>query len=143
MAMSFDPFSELDRVAQALTGVRSSAPRLMPVDLYREHDQYVLSADMPGIDPGSVDIDIDGQLLTIRAQRTPDSGEGSKWLAQERPHGSYLRQFSLGEGVDAEKISAVYDNGVLNVIIPVSEKAKPRKVTVLSGSKSDQNSISA
>ena len=92
-----------------------------------EHDQYILNADLPGIDPGSVDVDVDGQLLTIRAQRTQASQEGAKWMAQERPHGTYLRQFSLGEGVDAERITAHYDNGVLSVIIPVSEKAKPRR----------------
>lgn len=143
MAMSFDPFSELDRIAQAVTSSRGSAPRFMPVDLFREQDQYVLSADLPGIDPGSVDIDVDGQLLTIRAERTPDTRDGSKWLAQERPHGSYMRQFSLGEGVDVENISAVYDNGVLNVILPVSPKAKPRKIDVLTSSTVDRGSISA
>jgi HSP20 family protein len=104
----------------------------MPVDLYRDQDRYVLNADLPGVDPGSVDIDVDGQLLTIRAQRTAASAEGAKWLAQERPAGSYLRQFSIGEGVDAAGISASYDNGVLSVIIPVSEKAKPRKIQVQS-----------
>ena len=143
MAMSFDPFSELDRLTASLMGTRATTQRFMPVDLFRERDQYVLSADMPGVDPGTVDIDVDGQLLTIRAQRTPDTREGSKWLTQERPHGSYLRQFSLGQGVDAEKISAVYENGVLNVIIPVSEKAKPRKISVTSGASAEQSSISA
>jgi HSP20 family protein len=143
MAMSFDPFTELDRFAGSLLGSRASAPRFMPVDLFREHDQYVLSADLPGIDPGTVDVDVDGQLLTIRAQRTAQSHEGAKWIAQERPVGSYLRQFSLGEGVDSERISAVYDNGVLNVIIPVSEKAKPRKIEVASGTHSEKTPISA
>jgi len=139
MAMSFDPFSEFDRLASTMLDSRLGSPRFMPVDLYRENDTYVLSADLPGVDPGSVDIDVDGQLLTIRAQRTAPTRD-AKWLAHERPHGSYLRQFSLGEGVDAEKISAVYDNGVLNVIIPVSERAKPRKIEV---SSSANNSISA
>ena len=143
MAMSFDPFTELDRLANTLMGARGSAPRFMPVDLYREQDRYVLSADLPGIDPGSVDVDVDGQLLTIRAQRTAAAHEGSKWLAQERAHGSYLRQFSLGEGVDADGISAVYDNGVLNVVIPVSEKAKARKIEIATGSRTENNSISA
>ena len=143
MAMSFDPFAELERLTGALAGARgTSTPRFMPVDLYREADQYVLSADMPGVDPGSVDIDVDGQLLTIRAQRTADTRDGSKWLAQERPHGSYLRQFSIGEGVDSGRISAVYENGVLNVIIPVSEKAKPRKIEVATSS-SDSKTITA
>ena len=128
MSMSFDPFSEFDRLASALNA--RSAPKAMPVDLYRDHDGYVLNADLPGIDPGSVDIDIDGQLLTIRAQRTAGDADGVKWISQERPHGSYLRQFSVGEGVDTSRISASYDNGVLSVIIPLSEKARPRKVKI-------------
>ena len=130
---TFDPFSELDRLTGDLLQFRPG-PKFMPVDLYREAERYVLSADLPGIDPGSVDVDVDGQLLTIRAQRTGDSRQGVRWMAQERPHGSYLRQFSLGEGVDREGISASYDNGVLSVIIPVSEKAKPRKIEVMTGS---------
>jgi len=129
MAMSFDPFGELDRLAGSLLQSRPG-PRFMPVDLYRDGERYVLSADLPGIDPGSIDIDVDGQLLTIRAQRTVSTAEGAKWLVQERPAGSYLRQFSLGEGLDMEQISATYDNGVLSVIIPVSEKAKPRRIQV-------------
>jgi HSP20 family protein len=127
--MSFDPFSELDRLTGDLLTFRPG-PKFMPVDLYREGDQYVLNADLPGIDPGSVDVDVDGQLLTIRAQRTAAQHDGAKWLTQERPNGTYLRQFSLGDGVDSEKISASYDNGVLSVIIPVSERAKPRKIAV-------------
>jgi HSP20 family protein len=103
----------------------------------------VLNADMPGIDPGSVDIDVDGQLLTIRAQRTADARGDVKWLAQERPHGTYLRQFSVGEGIDSEQITAHYDNGVLSLLIPVSEKAKPRKIEVSTGSLRDRSSISS
>ena len=129
MAMSFDPFSELDRLTGNLLQFRPG-PKFMPVDLYRDGDQYILNADLPGIDPGSVDVDVDGQLLTIRAQRTAATQEGVKWLVQERPNGTYLRQFSLGEGVASESISATYDNGVLSVIIPVSEKAKPRKIQI-------------
>ena len=128
MSMSFDPFSEFDRLASALNA--RTAPKAMPVDLYRDHDGYVLNADLPGIDPGSVDVDIDGQLLTIRAQRTAGDADGVKWISQERPHGSYLRQFSVGEGVDTSGISASYDNGVLSVIIPLSEKARPRTVKI-------------
>ncbi|MCU1556563.1 MAG: Hsp20/alpha crystallin family protein [Microbacteriaceae bacterium] len=110
----------------------------MPVDLYRDHDQYVLNADLPGVDPGSVDVDVDGQLLTVRAQRTAATRDDVKWLTQERPNGSYLRQFSLGAGVDAEKISASYDNGVLSIIIPVMDHAKPRKIEVAAGEKSEK-----
>ena len=137
MAMSFDPFSELDRLTESLLQFRPG-PRFMPVDLYRDKDQYVLNADLPGIDPGSVDVDVDGQLLTIRAQRTAATQDGAKWLVQERPTGTYLRQFSLGEGVDAERISASYDNGILSVVIPVSEKAKPRKIEIAASQKTSE-----
>ena len=129
MTMFFDPFRELDRVAGQLLDSRQG-PRLMPMDLYRDGDHYVLTADLPGIDPGSVDIDIDGQLLTVRAQRTPRSQEGVTWLARERQSGTYLRQLTLGQGIDTTSISANYDNGVLSIVIPVSEQAKPRKVEV-------------
>jgi HSP20 family protein len=103
----------------------------------------VLSADLPGIDPGSVDIDVDGQLLTIRAERTLRGREGVKWLAHERQSGSFLRQLSLGQGVDPERISATYENGVLSVTIPVSERAKPRKIQVSASQPTDQSAISA
>ncbi len=130
MAVNFDPFRDLDRLTGALLDTRSMGPRLMPMDLYREGDHYVLSADLPGIDPGSVDVDVDGQLLTIRAERTLASHEGVKWITRERQSGSFLRQLSLGQGIDTDKISASYDNGVLSVTIPVSERAKPRKVEI-------------
>src|SRR3546814_14784883 len=125
--MFFDPFRDLDRVAGQLLDSRQG-PRLMPMDLYRDADHYVLNADLPGIDPGSVDIDVDGQLLTIRAERTPRSQEGVKWLARERNGGTFLRQPNLGQGIDTENISASYENGVLSVVNPVSENAKPRKI---------------
>ncbi len=133
MALLFDPFRELDRVAAELLDTRQG-PRLMPIDLYRDGDHYILNCDLPGIDPGSVDLDVDGQLLTIRAERTSRGREGVKWLAHERPSGSFLRQLNLGEGIATDKISANYDSGVLSVMIPVSEKAKPRKVSITSNS---------
>lgn len=132
MAMKFDPFRELDRVAGALLENRPGL-RLMPMDLYRDGDHYILNADLPGIDPGSVDIDVDGQLLTIRAERTVRGAEGVKWLTREREGGSFLRQLNLGQGIDIDAISARYENGVLSVSIPVSEKAKPRKIEVVTG----------
>lgn len=129
MTVLFDPFRELDRMAASLMDA-TQGPRLMPIDLYRDGDHYVLNADLPGIDPGSVDVDVDGQLLTIRAERTARSREGVQWLASERPSGSFHRQFNLGDGIDSEKISANYENGVLSVTIPVTERAKPRKIEV-------------
>lgn len=139
MAMFFDPFRELDRVAQQM--LDRQGPRLMPMDLYRDGDHYVLSADLPGIDPGSVDIDIDGQVLTVRAERTARSEEGVSWITRERPSGAFLRQLNLGQGIDTEAISAQYENGVLSVLIPISEKAKPRKIEI--AHKSDAAAIAA
>ena len=131
MAMYWDAFRELDRLAAEMLGTRQG-PRMMPIDLLRDGDHYVLSADLPGVDPGSVDIDVDGQLLTIRAERTLRSNDDVQWLVHERPSGSFLRQLTLGDGLETSAISAHYDNGVLSVVIPVSEKAKPRKVEIQS-----------
>ena len=97
MSNPFDVLSQFDRLASSVFDT-ARAPRLMPVDLFREGDQYVLSADLPGIDPASVDLDVDGQLLTIRAERPAPSSENVKWISHERPYGSYMRQFTLGDG---------------------------------------------
>jgi HSP20 family protein len=139
-AMTFDPFAELDRLASGRKPLRTG-PRAVPVDLLRDGDQYVLTADLPGVDPGSIDIDLDGHVLTIRAERTASTHEGAQWIAQERRTGSYMRQFTLGDGVDTERITAAYDHGVLSLTIPLSEKARPRKIELTSTS--DQASIVA
>ena len=141
MAMKFDPFRELDRMAGALLDPRQRL-RLMPIDLYREGDHYILNADLPGIDPGSVDVDVDGQLLTIRAERTIHVPEGATWLTRERESDTFLRQLNLGQGINIEGISAKYENGVLSVFIPVSERSKPRKIEVSSSYSGDSNVIS-
>jgi HSP20 family protein len=134
--LRFDPFRDLDRVTEQLLGVQSGTvrtPRFMPMDLYRSGDHYVLHADLPGIDPGSVDVHVDNGTLTIRAERSARAEE-VQWLASERFTGTYQRQLSLGDGVDSNNISATYDNGVLSVTIPVAEKAKPRRIDVASHS---------
>ncbi|KQQ06303.1 MULTISPECIES: Hsp20/alpha crystallin family protein [Rathayibacter] len=141
MAVTYDPIRELDRVASALLG-SGQGPRRMPIDLYRDGDHYVLTADLPGIDPGSVDVDVDGQLLTIRAQRTVASGDDVTWITRERQSATFVRQLSLGQGVDTERISASYDNGVLSVTIPVSEKAKSRRIEVVSSARPEQVQLS-
>ena len=107
-------------------------PRLMPMDLSRTGDSYVLNADLPGIDPASVDVNVDGQLLSIRAERPAPSGDDVTWIARERRTGTFLRRFTLGQNVDTSGITAGYDNGVLTVTVPVAEKAKPRKIEVAS-----------
>jgi HSP20 family protein len=133
MAMNFDPFRELDRLAGSLLA-GSNGPRSVPMDLYRSGDHYVLDVDLPGVDPGSVDIDVDGSVLTIRAERTLGAPEGAQWLTRERQPGTFVRQLTLGDGLDVERIAARYDNGVLSVTIPVQESSKPRKISVATGS---------
>ncbi len=131
--LRFDPFRELDRLTEQMLGVPAGsarAPRFMPMDLYRSGDHYVLHADLPGVDPGSVDLQVDNGTLTIRAERSGRTEEGVEWLASERFTGSYMRQLALGDGVDADRISATYENGVLTVTIPLAEKAKARKIDV-------------
>jgi len=133
--LRFDPFSDLDALTRALlsgeTGSNRS-PRFMPMDLYKVEDHYVLTADLPGVDPGSVDVSVDNGTLTLTAQRTAKPGESVQWLANERFFGIYRRQLSLGEGVDSSKISATYENGVLSVTIPLAERAKPHRIEVTS-----------
>jgi HSP20 family protein len=108
-------------------------PRYMPMDVARVGDRFVLDADLPGIDPATVDIDVDGRFLTIRAERPARPQDGATYLSRERGTGSYARRFTIGQGIDTTSISASYDNGVLSVVLPISESAKPRKVEVQVG----------
>lgn len=134
--LRFDPFSDLDSWTRGLLSSQSGSnrtPRFMPMDLCKIDDHYVLTADLPGVDPGSVDVSVDNGTLTISAHRTARSEDAVQWLANERFFGSYRRQLSLGEGIDASAISATYENGVLTVTIPLAERAKPRKIDVAHG----------
>jgi len=132
--LRFDPFSDLDALTRSmLTNQQTGSnrtPRFMPMDLCKIDDHYVLTADLPGVDPGSVDIDVDNGTLTISAHRTARSDDSAQWLANERFFGKYRRQLSLGDGIDTAAISATYENGVLTVTIPVAERAKPRRIAV-------------
>ena len=121
MTVFFDPFREMDRLTRELLSqtTQGRGPRWMPMDLYREGDHFVANIDMPGVDPGSIDVDVEGNTLTVRAQRTV-RGEDTQWLTQERPSGSFMRQMTLGEGVDPENIHADYEHGVLSLTIPVA-----------------------
>lgn len=132
VALTFDPFREMDRLAAQLWAPTQQArtPRWMPMDLYRAGDHYVVNVDLPGVDPGSIDVNVEGTTLTLRAERTIGAEESAQWLAQERPSGGYMRQISLGEGLDLEKIHASYDKGVLCLTIPVAEQSKPRRIEV-------------
>lgn len=130
--LRFDPFTDVDSLTQSLLGVDSGSPRrprFMPMDLYKVDDHYVLHADLPGIDPGSIDIDVDAGVLTLAAHRS-QAEDGVQWLTSERFSGRYRRQVSLGEDIDIDRISASYDNGVLSVVLPVAERAKPRRIQI-------------
>jgi HSP20 family protein len=142
--LRFDPFRDIDRLAEQVLGAQAGsarAPRVMPMDLYRSGDHYVVHADLPGVDPGSVDVSVDNNTLTIKAQRSSRTEESVDWIASERFTGTYLRQLSLGDGVDADHISATYHNGVLTVSIPVAERSKPRRIEV--SAPADQTVIEA
>lgn len=132
MATRFDPFREMDRLlGQVFAADRASG--LMPMDLYRVGDHYVLHVDLPGVDPGSIDVNVEDQLLTIRAQRTARAEDGVQWLAKERPTGTYARQVAVGTGLALDAIDATYADGVLTLTIPVAEEAKPRRIQVRQG----------
>lgn len=134
--LRFDPFSDLDTWARGMLGNQTGtdrSPRFMPMDLCKVDDHYVLTADLPGVDPGSVDVSVDNGTLTLTAHRSARSEDAVQWLASERFFGTYRRQLSLGEGVDPSKITATYENGVLTVTIPLAERAKPRRIEVAPG----------
>jgi HSP20 family protein len=134
--LRFDPFSDLGAMTRDVLAAQSGSsrtPRFMPMDLCKVDDHYVLTADLPGVDPGSVDVDVDNGTLTISAQRTASSGEAMQWLTNERFFGKFRRQLSLGDGIDTARISATYENGVLTVTIPVAERAKARKIDIVRG----------
>lgn len=131
MLLRTDPFRELDRLAQELFGTRSR-PASMPMDAYREGDKYVVLFDLPGVDPSSIDLSIEKNLLTVFAERKWQFPEGAQVVASERSHGAFSRQLFLGETLDTEKVEASYSNGVLTITIPLAEQAKPRRIEVRS-----------
>ena len=127
MARKFDPFRDMERLFGEPT--RPAQPGLA-MDLYRTGDHFVAEFDLAGVDPDSIDIDIDDRTLTVRADRKGGGGEDVQWLVRERATGTVARQLSLGRGVDAANIEADYTDGVLKVTIPVAEESKPRKINV-------------
>ncbi|MDO4411623.1 Hsp20/alpha crystallin family protein [Cutibacterium sp.] len=132
MAHTFDPFREMDRLLSDVT--RTPATVAVPMDLYRDGDNYIVAVDLPGVDPASIDIDIDDRTLTIRAERAAKVNQDVQWLSRERAMGTFARQLTLGHGLATDRITAEYTDGVLTLTIPVAETAKPRKVEVKHGS---------
>jgi HSP20 family protein len=136
MLMRTDPFRELDRLSQQLlsnTPGTWSRPTAMPMDAYRDGEQFVVSFDLPGVRSDAIELDVERNVLTVTAERPPvATGEHVEMQVAERPHGVFSRQLFLGDTLDADRIEAHYDAGVLTLRIPIAEKAKPRKITITS-----------
>lgn len=128
MLMRTDPFRDLDRLTQQLLGT-SAHPTVMPMDAWRDGDTFRVEFDLPGVDQNSISLDVERNALTIRAER-PVAEHAGEQLAAERPRGVFSRQLILGDNLDLDKITAVYQDGVLRLEIPVAEAAKPRKIPI-------------
>jgi HSP20 family protein len=137
MLMRTDPFRELDRITQQALGIDGTLarPSVMPMDAWRDGDVFHVEFDLPGIDHDSIDLDVERNVITVKAER-PSRASDAELIAAERPRGVFSRQLILGDNLDTERISAHYSNGVLTLQIPVAERAKPRKISI--GAASDE-----
>ncbi|MFE2147418.1 Hsp20/alpha crystallin family protein [Streptomyces sp. NPDC059456] len=143
MLMRTDPFREMDRIVQQLSGTSGtwSKPSVMPMDAYREGEEYVIAFDLPGVSTEAIDIDVERNMLTVKAERRPVAKADSvKVELSERPLGVFSRQVVLADTLDTERIQADYEAGVLTLRIPIAERAKPRKISI--GGESGRKQIS-
>ena len=136
-----DPFREFDRLAEQLRGT-TNRPVVMPMDAWREGERFVIEFDLPGVSPESIDLDVERNVLTVSAERLGRNGDW-ELLASERPRGRFSRQLVLGDNLDLDRIEAGYEGGVLRLLVPVAEKAKPRKIQITSDSDHERTSIEA
>lgn len=130
MVMRFDPFRELDRLTQDVWQQNNRRATAMPIDAYRSGDRFLVHFDLPGVDPSTIELTVEKNVLTVRAERSPSWGDDVELVVAERPQGSFTRQLFLGETLDTNRVEASYDAGVLTVSIPVAEAAKPRRVEI-------------
>jgi HSP20 family protein len=140
--MRFDPFREVDRLAEQLGAGPRAAPRSFPMDAFRRGDQVLVHLDLPGVEPDAVELTAEQNVLTITAERRFDPQEADEVLVAERPQGRFTRQLLLGENLDVDSTQASYENGVLTLTIPVAEQAKPRRIEI-SGSGGGPTTIEA
>ena len=126
--MRTDPFRDLDRWTQQVLGT-AARPAVMPMDAWRDGDKFIVEFDLPGVKADSLGLDVERNVLTVRAER-PDLDQSREMVSAERPRGVFSRQLFLGENLDTDKIEASYHDGVLRLTIPVAEKAKPRRVSI-------------
>jgi HSP20 family protein len=131
MLVRTDPFRELDRLTQQMFGTTGTTtrPTAMPMDAWRDGEEFVIEFDLPGLDPSAVDLDVERNVLTVKAERPPLNAD-TELLAAERPRGVFSRQLVLGDNLDVANVKAGYQNGVLTLRIPVAERAKPRKIEI-------------
>ncbi|MGC5037751.1 MULTISPECIES: Hsp20/alpha crystallin family protein [unclassified Streptomyces] len=132
MLMRTDPFRELDRLTQQVLG-SATRPSAMAMDAYRSGDDFYVHFDLPGIDPETIELDVERNVLNVRAERRSPAPEGAEQLVAERPTGTFTRQLFLGDTLDTERIDASYEAGVLTLRIPVAEQAKPRRIQIAGG----------
>ncbi len=131
MLMRTDPFRELDRLAEQVFGT-TTRPAVMPMDAWRQGDEFIVEFDLPGVKAQDVDLDVERNVLTVKAERPVNDGRDGEMIAAERPRGVFSRQLFLGDNLDTDRVQAEYDAGVLRLTIPISEKAKPRKIEIAS-----------
>jgi HSP20 family protein len=129
MLMRTDPFRDIDRMFEQLAGT-ATRPAVMHVDAERDGDWFNVYFDLPGVDPDSIDLTVERNVLSVKAERERPQRDGVESVISERPMGVFSRQLFLGDTLDTDKLEASYDNGVLALRIPVSDKAKPRKVSI-------------
>ncbi len=139
MLMRFDPFRELDRLTETLAQTAAQAARSFPMDAYRRGDQFIVHFDLPGVSAEDVDITVERNMVTVRADRRFEQQEGDEIVARERPQGTFQRQLMLGDTLDGDSLNAGYDRGVLTLTIPIAERAKPRKVQITAASDSPED----
>ncbi|WP_410579935.1 Hsp20/alpha crystallin family protein [Amycolatopsis sp. lyj-108] len=146
MLMRTDPFRELDRFAQQMFGTTTpgtwSKPATMPMDAYRDGDEFVVCFDLPGVAADAIELDVERNVLTVKAERRPSPGKDVQMQVSERPLGVFSRQLFLGDALDTDRIAAGYEAGVLTLRIPIAEKAKPRRIEI-KGAESDRKEIQA
>lgn len=138
MLMRFDPFRELDRLTQ---GPSWQVRNTVPLDVYRRGDKFIVRVDLPGIEPSSLDVTIEKNVLTIKAERSWAPADGDELIVNERPQGTFTRRLFLGEGLDTEHVSAAYEQGVVTISVPVAEQAKARKVEITVGAQPELSGV--
>ena len=133
MVLRFDPFRDIDRLMDQVTANAARTPRSFPMDAFRRGDQFIIRLDLPGLEPDAIDLNVERNALTVRAERRSERQEGDEVVVLERPEGTFTRQLFIGDTLDSSRLEATYDQGVLTITIPVAEQAKPRRIEVSRG----------